>query len=382
MPISINGTGTITGISAGGLPSGIVTGDTISNGSVSTVDIADGSITAQKLGYQNFNFRNRIINGDMRIDQRNAGASVTQNTTIQYTLDRWFVYGNVTSKYTAQQNAASVTPPAGYANYLGVTSSSVYSVAAGDLFFIGQYIEGFNFYDFNWGTENAQAITLSFWVRSSLTGTFGGGVQSSAQTRSYPFSYTISAANTWEKKTITIAGDTSGTWVGATNGVGLRLYFSVGMGSTYSGTSGIWGTTDYRSVAGAVSVVGTNGATFYITGVQLEAGSTATDFERRPYGTELALCQRYYENGGGGTQVQWSGNTTNTAPYYANVYFRVEKRATPTTIVTASNANFGFPATASTVGGSNKYEFRLDRTANSTQSGGYFGDSWTASAEL
>jgi hypothetical protein len=127
MPISINGTGTISGISAGGLPSGIITGDTISNGSISTADIADGSITAPKLGYQNFNFRNRIINGDMRIDQRNAGASVTPTNT-QYLVDRFAATLTQSSKFTAQQNAGSVTPPTGFTNYLGITSSSAYSV--------------------------------------------------------------------------------------------------------------------------------------------------------------------------------------------------------------------------------------------------------------
>jgi len=268
------------------MPLSQIVSASIEDGAVAPVDL---SSVAQYTG-----FKNRLINGDMRIDQRNAGASVTQTTSVAYNIDRWFAYGAQASKFTIQQNAGSVTPPTGFSNYLGVTSSSAYSVLSTDLFFVGQYIEGFNFADLAWGTANAQTVTLSFWVRSSLTGTFGGGLQNNASNRSYPFSYTISAANTWEQKSITIAGDTTGTWVGSTNGIGLRMWLSVGMGSTYSGTAGAWAAADIRSVTGAVSVVGTNGATFYITGVQIEKGVTATSFDYRPYGTELSLCRRYF----------------------------------------------------------------------------------------
>jgi hypothetical protein len=238
-------------------------------------------------------FKNRLINGDMRIDQRNAGASVTP-TSGQYTLDRWVAGISQSSKFSVQQNAASVTPPVGFTNYLGVTSLSAYSITSSDIFLMRQSIEGLNIADLAWGTASAATVTLSFWVRSSLTGTFGGTLTNSAENRSYPFTYTINSANTWEKETITIAGDTSGTWL-TTNGVGIKLNFSLGIGSTYSGTAGAWtGTANIFSATGATSVVGTNGATFYITGVQLEKGSTATSFDYRPYGTELSLCQRYY----------------------------------------------------------------------------------------
>jgi hypothetical protein len=229
----------------------------------------------------------------MVIDQRNAGASVTP-TDGQYSLDRYLFGVSQTSKLTAQQNAGSVTPPVGFSNYLGVTSSSAYSITSTDFFDIQQRIEGFNTSDLAWGTANAQTVTLSFWVRSSLTGTFGGCIRNSAQNYSYVFSYSISSANTWEQKSVTIAGPTSGTWIGGTNGVGMIVQFSLGMGSTLSNTAGSWYSGNYRAPTGSVSVVGTSGATFYITGVQLEKGSTATSFDYRPYGTELALCQRYY----------------------------------------------------------------------------------------
>jgi hypothetical protein len=226
----------------------------------------------------------------MVIDQRNAGASLSATTTT-FGVDRWQTYASANSKYTTQQNAGSVTPPVGFTNYLGVTSSSAYSSATGDVFSLLQNIEGFNVADLGFGTANAKTLTLSFWVRSSLTGTFGGSLTNNGYNRAYPFSYTISTANTWEQKSITIAGDVTGTWT-TDNSAGIRLYIDLGSGSIYQGTAGSWGGMK-TTVTGATSVVGTNGATFYITGVQLEVGTQATSFEYRQYGTELALCQRY-----------------------------------------------------------------------------------------
>ena len=251
----------------------------------------NGTITANAVT-PSVNMKNRIINGAMVIDQRNAGASVTP-TAGQYTLDRWTFQLSASSKLTAQQNAGSVTPPAGFTNYLGIVSSSAYSVGSGDYFSVRQIIEGYNIADLAWGTANAKTVTLSFWVRSSLTGTFGGVLTNSNYSRSYPFTYTISSANTWEQKSVTVTGDTSGTWQ-TTTSAGINVEFGLGVGSTYSGTAGAWAGAAYDSATGAVSVVGTNGATFYITGVQLEEGSTATSFDYRSYGTELQLCQRYY----------------------------------------------------------------------------------------
>ena len=270
-------------------------------------------------------FRNRIINGDMRIDQRNNGASVTP-ANADYTIDRWQASLTQTSRFSVQQNAGAVTPPAGFANYLGVTSLSAYSVVSGDIFSVGQAIEGFNFSDLGFGTANAQTVTLSFWVRSSLTGTFGAAlVNDNTATRSYPFTYTISSANTWEQKTITIPGDTTGTW-GRTNGVGARIRFGLGTGSTFTTTAGAWAAGNFWSAAGAVSVVGTNGATFYITGVQLEAGSVATPFERRDYGRELIMCQRYYQRMSG-TGISFTGywDGTNAGVFF--VYLPTTMRA-------------------------------------------------------
>ena len=269
--------------------------------------------------------KNRIINGAMVIDQRNAGASVTPTNT-QYITDRWQARLTQASKYSAQQNAGSVTPPAGFVNYLGATSLSAYSVTASDYFALIQPIEGLNIGDLGWGTANAKTITLSAWVYSSLTGTFGGSISNYANTFSYPFTYSIPVANTWTQISITIVGPNAsqGTWL-TTNSVGIYVIFGLGVGSTGSGTANSWQSGFYWSATGATSVVGTNGATFYITGVQLEVGSSATGFEYRQYGQELSLCQRYFSALGAGA----SGYIyTSTAADIA-VQFPVTMRSTP-----------------------------------------------------
>ena len=238
--------------------------------------------------------RNLIINGACVIDQRNAGASVTPNL-LAYPVDRIFGFGSVTGKFSCQQNSGSVTPPVGFSNYIGAVSLSAYSVGSAEQYIFGQPIEGLNVTHLEWGTSSAATVTLSFYVRSSLTGTFGGSLQNSAFDRSYPFSYTISTANTWERKTITIVGDTSGTWL-KTNGVGIRVGFSLGAGSSVSGTAGAWASGNFVSATGATSVVGTNAATLYITGISLEVGEQATPFEHRSFGDELARCDRYFQS--------------------------------------------------------------------------------------
>lgn len=257
----------------------------------SNIVFADGSSIAS--GFTGF--KNRIINGAMVIDQRNAGASITPTSDAGYSLDRWKCRLSVSSKYSVQQNAGSVTPPAGFSNYLGVTSLSAYTPSGSDFFSINQQVEGNNWNDLAWGTANAKTITLSFWVRSSLTGTFGGSFSSGVDFNySYPFTYTISSANTWEYKSVTIVGPTTGNWT-ATTGAGIEMWFTLGVGTTYAGTANTWQSGGKIGPSGCVNVVATNGATFYITGVQLEVGSTATSFDYRPYGFEFDLCRRYCE---------------------------------------------------------------------------------------
>jgi hypothetical protein len=323
-------------------------------------------------------FKNRIINGAMVIDQRNAGASVTPIDN-QYTVDRWAARLTQASKFTVEQTITGVSAPVGFTDYLAVTSSSAYSVVSSDFFNVRQYIEGFNAADLGWGTASASSVTLSFWVRSSLTGTFGGAFFNSSGARSYAFSYTISSANTWEQKSVTIAGDTSGTWL-TTNGTGIGITFSLGTGSTYSGTAGAWGSTLYLAPTGATSVVGTSGATFYITGVQLEKGSTATSFDYRPYSAELQLCQRYYEKSYNQTDVPGTSTITGAISFiatttgaYQAVFFKVPKRATAATMYiygstgvqnTMRNVSSSTDLTA-TAGNIGEYGYTMQNTAAS-----------------
>jgi hypothetical protein len=314
-----------------------------------------------------FGMRNRIINGAMRIDQRNNGAANTPAAaTVTYTLDRWAAYGSQASKFSVQQDSSANTV-AGFTSSLKVTSLSAYSVGASEGFWVRQVIEGNNIADLSWGTANAKTVTLSFWVRSSLTGTFGGTLIDNYTPLSYPFSYTISAANTWEQKSITIAGPTSGTFPTG-NTAGTYVQFSLGIGSSFSGTGGSWQAANLQSVTGATSVVGTNGATWYITGVQLEEGSTPTSFEYRQYGTELALCQRYFAK----TSTQLYGSISGAAGQGAVTWFYKSTMRTAPTVT----GNFAQTTVTSTA------DFAVGLT---NDSGGYFASfasGSTASAEL
>jgi hypothetical protein len=281
--------------------------------------------TAAKVGMVN-----RIINGAMMIDQRNAGASVTLTGGNTYPVDR-FVGQNNNSNSAVVTSQQSTTVPTGFKNSVVATVTTGGAVAASDRTFLAQFIEGYNIADLGFGTASASTVTLSFWVRSSVTGTFGGSLSNSAVNRAYPFTYTISAANTWEQKSVTVAGDTSGTWL-TDNGVGLRVYFALGVGTDRQGTAGVWGSADYRSATGATNIVTTTGATFYITGVQLEKGSTATSFDYRPYGTELALCERYYQYIGGGssTSTEILSGANGSARVRGSGILPTTMRASPT----------------------------------------------------
>lgn len=273
--------------------------------------------------------KNRVINGDMRIDQRNSGASVT--TDAAFPVDRWAQFMSGGGVLTSNR---STTAPTGFNNSLLATVSTAdASIAAGDTYFLQHKIEGFNVGDLGFGTASAQSVTISFYVRSSVTGTYAVSLANSAGNRGYVATYTISAANTWEYKTITIAGDTSGTWL-TDNGIGLRVSFDLGSGSTYNGTAGSWGAAQVLRTSGTVSLISTLSATFYITGVQLEAGSSATAFERRQYGTELALCQRYYYRitSAGASSMAGSGFNFSTSQSISYIPFPVQMRIAPSAL--------------------------------------------------
>lgn len=283
--------------------------------------------------------RNRIINGDMRIDQRNAGAA--QNNLASgwvYTADRWGVYSNTSSRFNSQQNKGAVTPPAGFKNYLGVSVNTGYSVGASDYNMLAQPIEGFNTADLGFGASGASTVTLSFFVYSSVTGTHSGFLGTNSLVTAYPFTFTVSSANTWTQVSVTITGSTSGAWVGATNGLGLYVGFNLGNGANHqTASANAWNSSAHIQPTGSVSIVATTGATFYITGVQLEAGSVATPFEYRQFGQELALCQRYYAkmganpSGGASYQAYASGcNQSNNTNQNIALVFPQYMRASPT----------------------------------------------------
>jgi hypothetical protein len=304
---------------------------------VNSIGDASGGNTATINGYaptlSNMAGRNRIINGDMRIDQRNAGASVSVASGSAFITDRFNFTVIAGSPVMSGQQVTDA--PSNYKNsFKATTTTAASSLTGSNRAVFQQNIEGLNVADLGWGTASASTITLSFWVKSSLTGTFGGALQNSDLSRSYPFTYGISTANTWTQITLTIAGDTSGTWL-TTNGIGIQVIFGLGVAPDFSGTAGAWSSADYRSATSAVSVISTLNATWQITGVQLEVGSVATPFEHRQYGQELALCQRYYQI----FKHRIEDDSASTSKiFFGGASFPTQMRATPTATTTYTNS--------------------------------------------
>ena len=330
-------------------------------------------------------FRNRIINGGMVIDQRNAGAASTSITG--YALDRWNVQFGSTGVSASFQQVADA--PTGFVNSFKVTVTTAPGSVANSAS-ISQPIEGFNTSDLAWGTASAQTVTLSFWVKSSLTGSFGGALTNSAFDQTYPFPYTISAANTWEYKTVVIEGPTSGTWL-TTNGTGVSVIFGLGAEAARKAAADVWANTVARQPTGSINLVETNGATWQFTGVQLEAGSVATPFERRPYGTELALCQRYFVREVAESQYNaMLLGTSNTREYYMVVNMPVPMRVSPTVTTTELDLhkpNIRFDAISSKgVGVGGLRSFQVNYFAATSDPGSYVAQprnfTYSASAEL
>jgi hypothetical protein len=348
---------------------------TTTNLKVSTITDLAGGNTAQINGMtptaQSLQgFRNRIINGGMQIDQRGGGASVTVNAgTNFYAVDRWPASGEAADGVFTVQRSSVV--PAGFTNSLLVTVTTAdAAIGATQRYFVEQKIEGFNVADLGFGSVNAQTVTLSFWVRSSVIGTFGGTL-SNGSNRYYPFSYTINAADTFEQKTITISGDTTGTW-GTSNAVGVEVLFSLGCGASLKGTGGAWTNSAFLAPTGSVNLIATSAATFYITGVQLEAGSVATPFERRDYGRELIMCQRYYQligSGASGT-VDPSSTTAATVGFINSVVMR----SSPTLALYATALRIRVAgATSFTSSGSTLLDGLADATGGFARFGGFTG---------
>jgi hypothetical protein len=345
-----------------------------------TVNVGGGNISPQT------GFKNRIINGAMTIDQRNAGAAVTPSVagpTAQYIMDRFRLFYTAASKITIQQTTDA---PPGFTYSAKLTVASSYNpTVADDQYFFGTSFEADNIGDFAFGTASAATATVSFWIKSSVTGTYSLSWVNSANNRSYVQTFTISSANTWEQKAITISGDTSGTWINTGNARHSFVQIMLGNGSNFdTSTVGSWQSANVRATSGSVEFVAqANGSTMFITGFQLEKGSTATPFEYRSIGTELALCQRYYEFSS--LFQVFSGNVTSGEIYYNPVRFSVTKRAAPTVVAGATNGVtlfvVRFPTTALTTAQINSDGYYAQSTANATGTG-YYQYSWTASAEL
>ena len=300
-----------------------------------TIDTSQNATFAGTVAMGSSFLRNRIINGDMRIDQRNNGAAYTVTGGI-YTLDRYFTQGVAAAGvFTIQQQSSA--SPTGFTNYAraAVTTNSA-SVTGSQAYGLGQVIEGFNISDLGFGTASPATITASFWVRSSVTGTFSAVFFNNQTPMSYPFTYTISSANTWTYITQTITGPTTGTW-NTTNSQGLYIIFDFGSGSTVRTTAGSWQNGSFFGVTGSTSLINTNGATWDVTGIQIEVGSSATPFERRLYNQELANCQRYYERIViGNMQIPNGNGSAMINP----ISFHVQKRASPTmATITAATTN-------------------------------------------
>jgi hypothetical protein len=286
--------------------------------------------TGTTTGY--YGFKNRIINGGMVIDQRNAGASVTVDVaTTVFGVDRFFGWGYAAAGvFTIQQ---STTAPAGFKNSTKITVTTAdASLGTTKFYTFGQFIEGLNTYDFKFGTSGASTVTLSFWVQSSIPGAYSATILNTSFSRGYTASFTINAANTWQQVSLVIAGDITGTWA-TDNTSGIRLWISLGSGSTYTGTANTWNAGSTYAASGQVNLISTVSATMYITGVQIEKGATATSFDYRPYGTELSLCQRYLPATTGNYSLQ--GQCATSTQAYLIYKFPVTTRVPPTGISTA-----------------------------------------------
>tara|TARA_B100000900_G_scaffold156213_1_gene132797 strand:+ start:1471 stop:2574 length:1104 start_codon:yes stop_codon:yes gene_type:complete len=339
--------------------------------------------TAEMLDAPNLGRRNLVINGAMQVSQR--GTSFTgHGAGVNYGIDRFFDFHNSDGAFTLSQETSVV--PVGFSNALKIqTTTADSSIAAGQRLIVGTRMEGLNVAHLNWGTSNAKTVTLSFYVRSSVTGTHGGAIGNGSDNRNYPFTYTISSADTWERKSITVAGDTTGTWE---TGIGrsIQVTWGLGVGSTYSGSAGAWAAGDKNSATGATTaVLGTLNATWYLTGVQLEVGSVATDFEQRSYGEELSLCSRYYHTSfsgqttiGGSHPSLYSGKVFSWCDHYGsspdrvafNYQWPVQMRDIPTVTMYGNQWTSGRVSRYN--GGNNEYTIDYASGVSKNGLGGYY----------
>jgi hypothetical protein len=368
-----------------------ITSSTASTNTTTGALIVDGGVgIGQTLNisgniYQNTNaitaydtgFRNRIINGDGNIDQRNSGSTTVPGVGAVNFIDRWKMNVFGSGRLTIGQNYGGVTAPDGFVSYIGMKTTTTSTPAANDYNFLTQMIEGSNLIDLQFGTANAKSFTISFWAYSSLTGTFGGSIRNSSATRSYPFTYTISSSNTWEKKTVVIPGDTTGTWSTSHLG-GLEIIFVVSNGTTWQATPFAWAAGNYTGPSGSlVNLIGTLNATLYLTGIQVEIGSVATPYERRNYGHEFALCQRYYQI----TEVRTGGYHTALSFLRGSVFLNTAARPISSPVFTVLSTDESFNHGTLSVDNSNFRGDSFRYLVQVTTTGDAFGQ-WKVGADF
>ena len=297
-----------------------------------TVNNTDGTCTANITN--NLSNRNFLINGGCALDQRNGGSSVTTGFAIDRTQIEGFDGGGTG---TGQQVTDS---PSGFTHSLKITVTGTdTSLASTDFYTLRQIVEGYNIAHLGFGASGGTSVTLSFFVKSSLTGNFSCSLGNGDNNRSYPIMYTINTADTWEKKTMTFPADTTGTW-GTGNGRGILVRWSLGAGSGRLGTANQWNGSQAHGATGTTNLFATNAATFQITGLQLEAGSVATDFEHRSFAQEFALCQRYFQKNAT-AQMYLTLVRTADNQHRLNLNLPVTMRATPTGTITSADQDGG-----------------------------------------
>lgn len=233
---------------------------------------------------------NKIINGNMLVAQRGTtGTAVAGGSYLA--CDRWKAWEASDAAVTVSQETDGPTGKFTKCLKYNITTADA-SITAAQFGMVRQMIEGHNIIDLGFGTASAQSVTISFWVKSSLTGSHGAALNNGNEDRSYPFAYTVSSANTWEYKTVTIPGDTSGTW-DTDNTAGMIVTFGLGAGTDYQGTADAWQAGNKFQPSSTVQNIGTI-SNWNVTGVQLEAGGAASNFEQLQFSDQFQLCQRYY----------------------------------------------------------------------------------------
>ena len=310
---------------------------TDADGLITTKDSNDSLQSVSGINGGQISNRNLVMNGAMRIDQRNDGSAVTvPNGNATFITDRFKIFEDTDGVVTGQRVADA---PVGFFSSLKIDCTTAdTSLSASQRLICAYRIEGSDFEHLNFGTANAKTMTLSFYVKSNLTGTFGGVVKNSGDNRVYIFSYSISSANTWERKSVTIAGDTGGTWL-VGNNTGLTINWGLALGSNWVSSAGNWGTTDRHGVTGQQNLLSSTSNEWLLTGVQLEEGSVATSFEHKFIGQDLQDCQRYYQIVRGATRNDYRSN--NRARTGNNMNYFTEMRANPTasTFATVASQN-------------------------------------------